>query len=115
MYLEVNSDSFEDQAFHRANAELFRGYEELDKERQQRTYAKQDLQRYLEFCQSKAELVLLNETDQDLAAQSGFHWLDCSRAEVHVYSIRHIQHHAAQISMRLRVNHNIEIPWVKFS
>ena len=34
------------------------------------------------------------------------------RAELHVYSIRHIQHHAAQLSLRLRLDAGVAIPWI---
>ena len=30
-----------------------------------------------------------------------------------VYSIRHIQHHAAQLSLRIRLDHQIDTPWVR--
>jgi len=39
-----------------------------------------------------------------LAGQSGFHRRKCSGAELHVYNIRHVQHHAAQLSLRLRLD-----------
>jgi DinB superfamily len=38
----------------------------------------------------------------DLEAASGFPWLPLRRLELHIYNIRHIQHHAGQLSERLR-------------
>jgi hypothetical protein len=35
-----------------------------------------------------------------------------SRAELYVYNLRHIQHHAAQLSLRLRLDHGVNIAWV---
>jgi len=35
-----------------------------------------------------------------------------SRAELHIYNIRHIQHYAAQLSLRLRLDTEVDIPWV---
>ena len=113
MYLELNPDQFEQQEFHKANTAVFGEYEELKPELQTGTYEKTDVVSYLNFCFEKAEQVILSETEESLAAKSGFNWLECSRAEVHVYSTRHIQHHAAQISLRLRINNKIDIPWVK--
>ena len=113
MYLELNTDHFQEQKFHKINVEMFGEYEERKSELQKQIYEKSDVVNYLNYCTEKAEKVILAETQESLAAKSGFHWLECSRAEVHVYSIRHIQHHAAQISMRLRIDHNIQIPWVK--
>jgi len=34
------------------------------------------------------------------------------RAELHVYNIRRIQHHAAQLNLRLRLDTNVDIPWI---
>jgi len=34
-----------------------------------------------------------------------------TRAKLHVVNIRHIQHHAAQLSLRLRLDHQEDIPW----
>lgn len=48
----------------------------------------------------------------DLDAPSGFHWLSFSKFEMQVYNIRHVQHHAAQLSIRLRDRAGIAIDWV---
>ena len=80
---------------------------------QKRAYEKSAVQDYMQFCNDKATRVINAETDETLAAPSGFSWLKCTRAEVHVYNTRHIQHHAAQISLRLRLNEQAEIPWVR--
>ncbi len=55
---------------------------------------------------------LAKETDDTLRGENGFSWHKISRGELHVYNIRHIQHHAAQLSLRLRLNADIDIPWV---
>ena len=40
-------------------------------------------------------------------------WVKLSRTELHVYNIRHLQHHAAQMILRLRLDHAIDFPWHK--
>ena len=45
-------------------------------------------------------------------AESGFHWLKFSRAEAHLYNLRHIQHHAGQLTDRLRQAAGIGSKWV---
>ena len=45
-------------------------------------------------------------------APSGFDWLPFSRGETHLYSLRHIQHHAGQLSERLRQAEAIGTRWV---
>jgi hypothetical protein len=55
------------------------------------------------------------ETEQSLRAACKFAWLarlSMSRAELHVYNIRHIQHHAAKLSLRLRLDYGLDIRWV---
>jgi len=47
----------------------------------------------------------------DLAAACQFPRKTFSRAELHVYNVRHIQHHAAQLIMRLRLDHQVDTPW----
>jgi len=48
----------------------------------------------------------------DLAAPSGFSWLPLRRLELHIYNIRHIQHHAGQLIERLRRAGRGGIDWV---
>ncbi len=61
---------------------------------------------------TKAKETLAQESAEILVGPSGFRRRNCSRAELHVYNIRHIQHHAAQLILRLRLDAGIAIPWV---
>lgn len=47
-----------------------------------------------------------------LDAPSGFEWYPVSRFELHLNSIRHTQHHAAQLIERIRAHGISGIPWV---
>ena len=51
---------------------------------------------------AKAIEVVSNETEPTLAGPSGFSWRKCSRLELHIYNIRHVQHHTGQRSAYLR-------------
>lgn len=42
------------------------------------------------------------ETPDSLAAPSGFSWRPFSRGELHLYNLRHIQHHTGALSAYLR-------------
>ena len=75
-------------------------------------YSKDDLRTYLQTCRSKAGQMIAAETAGTLAGPSGFERRKITRAELHVYNIRHIQHHAAQISLALRRDAGIAIEWV---
>jgi uncharacterized damage-inducible protein DinB len=57
------------------------------------------------------------ETLQSLQAPSGFEWIKFSRGELHLYNIRHLQHHAGQLSACLRrLNPSLRdrnsLPWI---
>ena len=110
-YLGPNADSFREQPFHRENKDFFRHYEELEDRPQVLLYEKPKIEQYLKHCRDKAAEVIAHETARVLTSPSGFRRRR-SRAELHLYSIRHIQHHAAQLSLRLRIDHGINIPWV---
>lgn len=57
---------------------------------------------YVEFCRDKAVESLAAETRESLEGPSGFSRLPISQAELHVYNIRHVQHHTGQLSAYLR-------------
>lgn len=46
-----------------------------------------------------------------LQGDSGFEWYPYSRLELHINSIRHIQHHTAQIIERLKAKGITGFPW----
>src|SRR5688572_28733026 len=104
LYLGQNVESLRDQPFHREHGDTFRDYEELEPRRQQLLYDRAFVKRYLQHCRNKAADVISKETTETLNLPAGFEWLKFSRAELHVYNIRHIQHHAAQLILRLRLD-----------
>lgn len=112
-HLGQNTESLRQQPFHRNNEPFFRDYEELQDRKQELLYDKTSIATYMEFCRNKASEVIAVETADTLCARCGFERLPFSRAELHVYNIRHIQHHAAQLSLRLRLDASTNIPWVK--
>ena len=79
-----------------------RGIAELNDEYPSRTFSQPELLAYLEFCISKAGPSLASESAETLNGPSGFPRYPCSRAEFHINSIRHIQHHAAHLGAFLR-------------
>ncbi len=113
LYLSADEASFRQQPFHAENADLFGDYEQLQWRVPVCTYERAPLQKYLTFCREKTVAVVSAETDESLAAPCRFPRREFSRAELHVYSMRHIQHHAAQLSLRLRLSADAGIPWVE--
>ncbi|HXF82294.1 MAG TPA: DinB family protein [bacterium] len=76
-----------------------------------RSYDRALLLAYLEFCRRKAAEIVAAETEETLRAAEIFGGA-FSRAELHVYNIRHVHHHAAQLSLRLRLDSGRGVAWV---
>jgi len=114
VYLQAGEgrEALRGQAFHVEHADVFRDYEELEDREPVLVYGKPFVLEYLQFVRGKARETVGRESAEVLSGPSGFSWRKCSRAELHVYNIRHIQHHAAQLSLRLRIDAGVEIPWV---
>ena len=114
LYLGENIDAQPRQEFHKTHADIFDGYEQLEIQTvPSDTYEKTFLNEYLQHCRDKANSVVIAESIEQLQAPAGFPWLETTRAEVHVYNIRHIQHHAAQLNMKLRSDAKLDMGWVK--
>lgn len=114
LYLGESMERMKEQDFHRAHSEEFSDYEELKYDVEPvKTYERSFVQTYLDFCRSKAKLEVGGESEDSLLAQVNSPWHTFSRLEMHVYNIRHLQHHGAQLILRLRLNHNPEIDWVR--
>jgi hypothetical protein len=72
-------------------------------------YSKDEILEYREVCSGEiGERV----RSLDMDAPSGFSWLPFSRMELHLYNVRHLQHHAGQLIDRLRIADNVGVEWV---
>ena len=111
-YLGSDENDFRRQPFHLENAGFFRDYEELADHAPRLLYERPAIQNYLAYCRQRALAAIAAETADSLSGPCGFGRKTFSRAELHVYSIRHIQHHAAQMSLRLRIDAGVDVPWV---
>jgi hypothetical protein len=112
LYLGRNEASLREQPFHREHPEFFRDYEQLEDREPVCLYDKPEILTYLRFCRAKVIETIAAETEATLAAHAEFDRRTFSRAELHLYNIRHIQHHAAQLILRLRLDSSVDIPWV---
>src|SRR5262245_54652106 len=111
-YLGANEDPFRQQPFHQSNQDFFGDYEEFEDRPPTSLYDKASIKKYLSHCRTKAAQVIAAETAELLSGRAQFAKRTVSRAELHVYNLRHIQHHAAQLSLRLRLDSNEDIPWI---
>ena len=72
-------------------------------------YSKAEILEYHELCCAE---VAARVAETNLEAESGFYWLPFNKFELQIYNIRHIQHHAAQLILRLRLDTDVNVPWV---
>jgi len=110
-YLESEPHSFKQQAYHLQNQEMFGDYEQMEDREPIERYTRDQIQSYLGFCKEKAAVVCAGEDEASLAAMAESK-SSLTRVELHLYNIRHIQHHAAQLTLRLRLDSDVDIPWV---
>jgi uncharacterized damage-inducible protein DinB len=112
LYLNRGTDGFQKQPFHQENRDFFQDYEEFEDRPQTNTYDKTACREYLAHCIRKVRSVVESETETTLNGESGFEWRKCTRAELHIYNMRHIQHHAAQLGLRHQLLGGDPLKWV---
>lgn len=79
-----------------------KGLAELRSERPSRRFSKKEILGYVETCNGKVRAALAAETPRTFARPSGFSWVPVNRAELPIYSLRHLQHHVGQLTAFLR-------------
>ena len=78
-----------------------------------RVYTKEELQSYLEHGREKCRTTVASMTGEKANKRCGFEWLDLSTAEVLLYNMRHVQHHAGQLNLILRQKIDSAPRWVR--
>ena len=78
----------------------------------ERVYAKEELQTYLRHCRRKCRATIESLTDEKAHQLSAFGWGEVSFAELLLYNMRHVQHHAAQLNLILRQKIDSAPGWV---
>jgi len=68
----------------------------------ERAYTKEELTSYLAHGRAKCRATIEALTDEKAGRRCGIAWLDLSVAEALIYTMRHVQHHAAQLNLILR-------------
>jgi hypothetical protein len=112
VYLIDDVDAMKQQPFHLEHKAFFADYD-ADPDRHHELKHDRDLTlAYLLACRVTAAQVLAKETEQSLAATSQLEWMGLTRAELHVYNIRHLHHHAAQLSLHLKQTGGQGAEWV---
>ncbi len=67
----------------------------------ERPYTKDELQAYLDGCRKRCQATIEALTDEAAQRRCQFGWGEVSFAELLLYSMRHVQEHASQLSLLL--------------
>jgi hypothetical protein len=78
-----------------------------------RIYTKEELLTYLTHGRKKCRKRISSITEEHANQRCGFHWLDISNAEILLYNMRHVQHHAAQLNFILCRKVDAAPRWVR--
>jgi len=107
------SDPATIQAYHTARPGFFKDYEEFENRKAVNLYERQAIMEYLGFCKAKAKAYsfLAASSDGQLLSTARHKKGTMSVLELAVYLARHIQHHAAQLGLRLLLLSGSEMPW----
>lgn len=78
-------------------------------------YSKADLQAYLQQCRDKCRTILEGLTEEEALALCRFDWFhnEMPFLELQLYSMRHVQEHAAQLSLLLGHQAGYVPDWVE--
>lgn len=77
-----------------------------------RVYTKDELLGYLAHGRAKCRAAVATLTDEQAHKRCRFEWVDVSEAELFLYNMRHLQHHAGQLNLLLRQAVNSAPRWV---
>ena len=78
----------------------------------ERPYTQAELLSYLEHCRSKCRSLIAATSEDKFRERCGFPRFEFSNAELLLYNLRHVQHHAAQLNLLLRQGTASAPQWV---
>ncbi len=81
----------------------------------ERVYSQDELLRYVEHCRRKLLFAIANMTEAHAMERCAFPEHDLSVAELLLYDMRHVQHHAAQLNLLLRLAGLTTPKWIRQS
>jgi hypothetical protein len=76
-----------------------------------RVYSRDEMLAYLAHCRAKARSTFAHMTEKRAGSPSPFR-TNLTVAELHLYNMRHVQHHAAQLNLLLRQRIDSAPRWV---
>lgn len=111
LYLQASEAEFSPWAKHRPDYQFLGSVPRppSDRPKIEVPYSQAEILEFHEVCRAEIENRVRSV---DLDSPSGFSWLRFGRLELHVYNLRHLQHHTGQLLDRLRTAENIGVTWV---
>jgi hypothetical protein len=70
----------------------------------EKPYTKDQIRTYLDYCRKKCQSTIEGLTDEKAYQLCTFNWIQASYLEMQLYNMRHVQEHAAQLSLFLGQN-----------
>jgi len=114
LYLSKSEATFQPPDFHRKEYQVMGSlpWPPYSKVVADQPYDKPTIAGYVRTCMTKAAETVAAETEASLAGESGFAWLPFPRLELHLYNIRHVQHHTGQLAAFVRRAGPKGVGWV---
>ena len=110
--LSDNVNELKDQEFHKQKIDVFSGYEELEDKERNHVYEREFINRYFEHCKNKIEMVIGSKSNEELLLLNSDFYRSMTKSERYINAIRHIQHHAAQLGLRIQFLNGQEMNWI---
>jgi hypothetical protein len=107
-----NDAEFKEQIFHRENRASFGDYEELEDRIPAHLPERDFIDRYHAHCREKVVSTLRTKTSADLVIPNADVRRTMTKLERYVNLIRHLQHHTAQLGLRLQYATGKEMEWI---
>ena len=77
-----------------------------------RMFTRDELQGYLAYCRQKCQATVMGLTEEKARRICRFRWGEVSFAELLLYTMRHVQEHAAQLNLFLGQKSGLAAGWV---
>ena len=78
----------------------------------ERPYTKDQILEYLDACRDRCQSTIEGLTDEKAQQRCVFDWMEPSFLELQMYSMRHVQEHAAQLSLVLGQHDVTGLDWI---
>jgi hypothetical protein len=110
--LSKDENDLKGQLFHLENRKEFGNYEELENRIRENLYKKEFISKYYEHCLCKIRITMINTRNDELIEPNSDFYKSMTKMERLINCIRHTQHHAAQLGLRLQILTDKEMDWV---